>query len=487
MSETIPPMAAARSVRLPLFMLSALVAAIGALESMPFPALPLIQRELGLNPADAGLLSTTLILTGAVAMPIVGKLADNHDPRLILFGVTWCIVAGGAVSAFAGSFGLMLVGQFLQGIGTGIVPVTLALLRRFLPARRLAPAVGLIAGVFTLGGGVGVLSAGPLADTLSRQWMFLTPTLVVAALVLVAPLVLPRDGGRGERSVRMDWLGSLLLAAGLVTLMLGLSWVPRNGWLSPGSLGLLALIIVLVGCWVAVERRARDPLIDLHMLRGRGVWSSCLVAAVLGAGYAVSFFLIPQLLASPPQVAGFGFGASPSTISMYLFPTVVVAVVVGPLSGFLVRRVGSRTVVATGLTFTAAGALMALWWHSSPWQIVLSTLLTAGIGACAASTALYTSMIESVSVANTGVATALSGILRGVGAAVGVQVAAAVITSSTDPATALPRESGFQLGFGLSAGIVLVSLPVVLALPGRARRRESVAVGPRDAVTPVAP
>jgi predicted MFS family arabinose efflux permease len=482
--ETNQSTVADRSVRLPLLVLAALVAAIGALESMPFPALPLIQRELGLDPAQAGLLSTTLILTGAVAMPIVGKLADNHDPRRVLLGVTWCLVAGGTLAAFAGSFGLMLAAQFLQGIGTGIVPVTFALVRGFLPAGRMPPAVGLVAGVFVLGGGLGILSAGPLADALSRRWMFLTPTLVVAALALVAPLLLPRTGDRRERAGRLDWLGALLLAAALVTLMMGLSLVSKTGW--PASLGLLALAGLLTAGWTLVERRARNPLIDLRLLQRRGVWSSCLAAAVMGAGYAVSFFLIPQLLALPPRTAGFGFGASPSTISLYLFPPVVAAVIVGPLAGFLVRRLGSRAVVGTGLALTATGALVALGWHSSPWQIVLSAVLTAGLGACAASTALYTAVIESVPASDTGVATALSGILRGVGAAVGVQVAAAVLTASRDPATALPREWGFQLGFALSAGIALLPLLTAFALPGRARQDTQVPLPAGAAVTPVA-
>lgn len=463
--------AAARSRSIPLttIVLSLLAVAIGALESMPLPALPLIQRELGLDPAQAGLLSTTLILTAAVTAPIIAKLADVHGGRRLLLVITWCVVAGGAVSAFANSLPLMLVGQFLQGFGGGIVPIAFVVLREYFP-NRMAVAVGLITGLFTVGGGAGVLGAGPLADLLSRQWMFLLPTLLVAVVAVAAHFALPRSTAHRRRTARLGWLGGILLAATLTTLMLTLSWIPQNGWLSLKTLGLLSLTFAFAAGWAVSSSRSPRPLIDLHMLRKRGVWGSALIAAALGAGASVAYFLVPQMLVLPPGMAGFGFGASLTEVSYYLFPSIMVAVVIGPLSGLFVRRVGSRTVVVAGLLIMASGALIAAAWHDAPWQIVLSLLLTTGIGTGAASTALYTGMIESVSESDTGVATAISGVGRAVGSALGIQVAAAVITGSSNPATQLPAEWGFQLGFALSAGLLLLALVIAYTVPGRSHR-----------------
>ncbi|MFD4637768.1 MFS transporter [Lentzea sp. NPDC058436] len=414
--------------------LAALAVTIGALESIPFPALPLLQRELGLDPAQAGLLSTTLIITSAITMPVVAKIADDRGGRRTLLVLTWCIVAGAVVSAFATTFPVILLGQFLQGLGGGVLPVSFVLARQVF--RDSTPvAVGVLTGLFTVGTGVGVLVAGPLADSLSRQWMFLLPALVVAAVAVVAPFALP--GPVEARRVRLDWRGGTLLAFALALLMLALFLVPQDFF---AALALFALALAFGVGWVVVERRVEHPLVDLGILRTRGVWTASVTAGALGASYSATYFLVPQLLS--------GSGASASQISLLLFPAVLVAIVVGPASGVLVRRAGVRAAVVAGLVLTAAGTLFVAVWHS-PWQIALGVLVALGIGVGTASTALYTGAIASVGEQDTGVATAVCGIARAIGAAVGVQVTAALLTGSPD---------AFQLGFLLAAVVALAPL-----------------------------
>ncbi|MEV6237533.1 MFS transporter [Lentzea sp. NPDC051838] len=430
-----------RTTRSAMIVLAGLAVTIGALESIPFPALPLLQRELGLDPAQAGLLSTTLIITSAITMPIVAKIADDRGGRRTLLVLTWCIVAGAVLSAFATTFPVILLGQLLQGLGGGILPVSFVVARELF-TDSTPVAVGWLTGLFTVGTGLGVLASGPLADAFSRQWMFLLPALIVAAVALVAPLVLPSR--TRTRTGPPDWMGGALLALTLAVLMLALY---------AAALVLLALALVLGAGWVLVERRSAHPMVDLHVLRTRGVWTASVMAGALGASYSATYFLVPQLLSTPR------FGATPSDISLYLLPTVVVAIVVGPLSGLLVRRAGARTVVVTGLALTATGTLFLAVWHSAPWQIVVGMLVTLGLGVGTASTATYTSVIASVQESNTGVASATCGIARAIGAALGVQVAAALLTSS-------PSDATFRLGFLLAAAVVLLPLALVRGVPG---------------------
>ncbi|GLY47311.1 MFS transporter [Lentzea sp. NBRC 102530] len=414
--------------------LAALAVTIGALESIPFPALPLLQRELGLDPAQAGLLSTTLIITSAITMPVVAKIADDRGGRRTLLVLTWCIVAGAVLSAFATTFPVILLGQFLQGLGGGVLPVSFVVARQLFPDSTPV-AVGVLTGLFTVGTGLGVLAAGPLADALSRQWMFLLPAIAVAVVTLLAPLSLP--GPAAVRRTRLDWQGAVLLALALATLMLGLYVVTQ---------ALLTAVVLLVAAlgfgagWVAVERRSAHPLVELGILHERGVWTASVTAAALGASYSATYFLVPQLLT--------GFGATASEISLYLFPTVLVAVVVGPLSGVFVRRVGTRVALLAGLALTAAGTLFVAAWHETPWQIVVGLLVTLGLGVGTAATATYTSVIASVGEQDTGVAAATCGIARAIGAALGVQVAAALLTTG----------GSFRLGFLLAAVVVLAPL-----------------------------
>ncbi|MET9230346.1 MFS transporter [Lentzea sp. NPDC003310] len=420
------------STRPAMAVLAALAVTIGALESIPFPALPLLQRELGLDPAQAGLLSTTLIVTSAITMPIVAKIADDRGGRRTLMVLTWCIVVGAVLSAFATTFPAILFGQFLQGLGGGVLPVAFVLVRQLF--RDSTPvAVGVLTGLFTVGSGLGVLVAGPLADAFSRQWMFLLPAIVVAAVAVVAPLALP--GPRVVRRTRLDWAGAVLLALALATLMLAV-------FLAPQGLAAAAVLLVLAAAagagWVVVERRAAHPLVDLGVLRSARTAS--LTAGALGASYSATYFLVPQLLT--------GLGATATEISLLLFPAVLAAVVVGPLSGVFVRRAGTRTALVTGLVVTGLGTLLLAGWHDEPWQLATGVLVTLGLGVGTASTATYTAVIGSVAEQDTGVAAATCGIARAIGAALGVQIAAALLTAGT----------GFGLGFVLAAVVVLLPL-----------------------------
>lgn len=450
--------------------LAVLAIAVGALENVPIPVLPLLQSELSLTTAQAALLSTTLILSGSVTGPITAKLADLYGGRRMLLVMTWIIVAGAGVSAAADSLPVMLVGQALQGIGVGILPVAFALVREFMK-ERLSLAVGLVTGPFIAGTGLGIVAAGPLADALGRRWVFLLPTLVVAALAIAAQCALPRRSSPGVRRAgreTLEWRGALLLTVALGTLMFNLSRIPRTGWLTTESLTLFTVMLVSGACWVAAERRATAPLIGLRLLGRRGVWSSAVVAAVLGAGSAVPAYLFPQLLAMPSQVAGFGFTASASQVSLYLFPAYLCAMFVGPLSGQLVRWCGSRVVVAAALLVTAVGLLFAVAWHSAPWHVVLGLVVAIGIGVGAAGTALYAGTVASVDPSDTGVATSVNMAARGIGAALGVQISAAVLSSDTNPLTKLPTEDSFRFGFLLAAILVVLPLAIIAFLPGRA-------------------
>ncbi len=452
--------------------LAVLAVAVGALENVPIPVLPLLQHELSLNTSQAALLTTALVLSGSVTGPITAKLADIHGGRRMLLVMTWIIVAGAGISAFADSLPVMLAGQILQGIGVGILPVAFTLVREYVQ-ERMALAVGLVTGPFIAGTGLGIVAAGPIADAMGRRWVFLLPTLLVGALAVTARFALPRRKSpvalrAGRES--LDWPGALLLAAALGALTFNLSRIPRTGWLSLESLVLFGVTLVTGACWVAVERRTASPLIDLRLLGRRGVWSSVVVAGVLGAGSAVPAYLFPQLLAMPSETAGFGFTASTSQVSLYLFPAYLCAMFVGPLSGQLVRWFGSRLVVAAALGVTAAGLLFAAIWHTAPWHVVLSLIVAVGIGVGTAGTALYAGTIASVEPADTGVASSVNMVARGIGAAIGVQISAAALSSRTDPDTQLPTEGSFQFGFLLAAVLAVLPLAIVAFMPGRASK-----------------
>ena len=106
------------------------------------------------------------------------------------------------------------------------------------------------------------------------------------------------------------------------------------------------------GLWVLVEVRSAEPLIDMTMMRIRGVWTTNLVAFLLGAGMYAAFLIIPQF-AQLPKSTGFGFGASIVTAGLYLLPAALGMSLVGPFAGRVARRYGSRMAVIVGSAITA--------------------------------------------------------------------------------------------------------------------------------------
>ncbi|MFF0445355.1 MFS transporter [Streptomyces sp. NPDC004609] len=461
--EAVPP----RSNPVVIGLIGLLTVVIGALESMTIPVLPLLRADLSLSTAQAALIPSTLVITGALATPVVGSLADRYGGRVLLLGVSGVVVAGAATSALAGTFPLLVAGQALQGIGVAFLPLGLVLLRERFPAEKRTVAVGLVAGLFTLGGGTGVITAGPIAENLSWRWMFALPALVITVVALVAAWVLPGAAPRsGAAPGKVDWAGGVLLAATLFSLMLALTELPSEGWSSPMVLSFLAAALVLGTVFVLVESRVSDPFVDVAMLRRPVMIGTTLVAIVLGMGYAVAYMAIPQLVVMPKET-GFGLGGTVSDVGLYLFPGAAVAALAGPLAGAAGRRAGTRAVLIGGLVIAAAGSLVGAWMHDSAWQLILLFVLI-GIGVGAGLTALYNGILDSVGPDAAGAATGLNTVARSVGLSLGFQVSAAVISRSAEGSPVpVPTEAGYTNSFLVAAAITALAVLGTWGVPGR--------------------
>ena len=185
---------------------------------------------------------------------------------------------------------------------------------------------------------------------------------------------------------RVNWLGAVLLSGWLVCLLVGLSEAPTWGWGSPRVLGLFALAVVLLArldpCRVP---RSSEPLVDMKMMRLRGVWTVNLAAVLIGFGMYNSFLLIPQFVELPTST-GFGFGASVTQAGLFLLPSTIAMLIVEPDRRPLAGRIGSRIPLIVGAAFSALAFVLLTVAHSERWQIyVASTLLGIGIGLAFAS------------------------------------------------------------------------------------------------------
>ncbi|MZD07071.1 MFS transporter [Streptomyces sp. SID5785] len=441
--------------------LGALALATGALESVVTPTLPLLQRELRMSPGEGALLSIVLLITGALVTPAAGRFGDRYGGRRVLVLLMAVVSAGGLVSALAPNLPVLLLGQVLQGAMVGALPLSFILLRTHLPAGRAKTAIGVVSGLFVGGGMTGTLAAGPVAEGLSRHWMFALPTGAVAAATVLVHRLMPQDPPGLSGGPRFDWAGLLLLSGALVVLMLVLALAPELGAQPVLFVALLVLLAVLATAWTAVERRSAAPTVDLRLLARPAVWRACVLTLVVCAGTSVAVYLVPQLLSVSGD--GYGFGASATRIGLLLLPGAVAASLAGPLSGTATRRLGARAVVAFGVVLLT-GALFALAAvHSEVWHVVVGKACVAlANGLCV--TALVTSTAMSVGRGDTGIASGLVLVSRVVGFAVGAQLGGALLTAGTPAGSAVPAESVFVAGFLVAGAVSALSLLVVRTL-----------------------
>ncbi|MCX4633957.1 MFS transporter [Streptomyces sp. P9-2B-2] len=441
--------------------LGMLAVATGALESVVTPTLPLLQRELELSPAEGALLSIVLLITGALVTPVAGKLGDRYGGKRVLIRLMAVVCAGGLVSALAPNLPVLLLGQILQGAMVGALPLSFILVRAHLPAEESKVAIGVVSGLFVGGGMAGTLSAGPVAEGLSRHWMFALPTIAVIGATTLVNRLMPDDPPRRSDGAGIDWPGLLLLSGTLITLMLALALAPDIGS-QPLALG--ALIVVLaafVTGWIAVERRAASPMVDLRMLARPTLWKSCVLTFVICVGTSVAVYLVPQLFAMPSHAYGFGAGAT--EIGFFLLPGAVAASLAGPMSGIGARRFGSRAVVITGLVLMAVALLALAAVHTEVWHLVLAkVMISLANGLCV--TAMVTGTATSVDRSDTGIATSLVLVTRVIGFAVGAQLGGAILTAATPSGSDVPAESAFVTGFVIAGAVTALSLLVARTL-----------------------
>lgn len=459
MTATLAP--PVRVERAAIWALGMLAVATGALESVVAPTLPLLQRELDISPSTGAVLSIVLAITGALVTPLAGKLGDRYGGKRVLIRLMAVVSVGGLVSAVAPNLPVLLLGQVLQGAMIGALPLSFIVVRKHLPARESKVAIGLVSGMFVGGSMVGLLAAGPVAEALSRHWMFAVPTFAVIGFTLLVNRLMPADEPGRPDGAGIDWPGMLLLSGILVTLMLALAVAPDAGSQPLVLLALLGLLAAFVAGWIAVERRAAAPLIDLSMLARPVIWKSCVLTFVICLGTATGVFLIPQLLDVSGD--GYGFGAGATMIGFILLPGAVAGTLAGPAGGLGERRFGSRAVATTAVVLMATAMLALSVAHTEVWHIVVGKALIAlANGLCV--TAMVTGIVSSVDESDTGIATSLILVTRVLGSAMGGMLGGVLLASGTPSGSKVPDESAFVTGFLIAGVVAALSLLVVRSM-----------------------
>ncbi len=452
------------SYRLTYLVLLLGVTSFSLLQSMVNPVLPTIQAAVGTDQRTVTWLLTAYLLSASVFTPIIGRVGDKVGKERMLVLTMVALAVGSLLAALATSIGVLILARVVQGVGGGVLPLTFGIIRDEFPKEKVAGAVGTAAALLAVGGGLGLVIAGPIVDALSYHWLFWLPMIMTIVAALAAAAFVPPSPVRTPGKISVT--AALMLSGWLVALLLAVSQGRVWGWSSGRTVGLLIAAVVVFSIWMRTEVRSSEPLIDMQMMRIPAVWTTNVVALLFGAGMYSAFAFLPQFLQTP-TVTGYGFGQTVTQSGLLMLPQSIATFIAGLVTGRLAASHGSQRVLVFGAGLSALSMLALVLFHGEVWMVLVETTVM-GLAFGLAFAAMSNLVVESVPASQTGVASGMNANIRTIGGALGGAALASVITAGAR-ADGLPVESGYTAGFAVLAGCYGVATVVALFIPGRLR------------------
>lgn len=415
--------------------------------------LPAISADVGASTATLQWAVTGYSLVGAAVIVTGGVLGDIAGRRRVFVGALLLFVASCVLVALANSGAGVIAGRAIQGAaGATILACGLSLLSVAATGAARTKAVSVWGAASAAGAAAGPLIGGALVDLTGWQGLFWLDAAVAALCVPLTLATVPesRDPARPRT---IDVAGTLLVAAALVALVLGLSMGPAWGWASAATLACLAVTVAAAVGFVLVERRVRVPLVDLRLLRNAVLVGSTVVI-LIGSGTINGLMYVISLYFQDPD----GMGMSPLEAGLATLPAAAGLIIVAPFVASVASRIGTRQAIGLGFAITTVG-FGALVFLTGEWGYGLFVLplvaIAVGMGfsnGCASAAA--TSAVPEPEV---GAASGISNMARYVGAALLTAAAATIYGTNTPVETGVAR-SALLMAITSAVGILVALL-----------------------------
>jgi EmrB/QacA subfamily drug resistance transporter len=430
-------------------------------------ALPSIGRGLNFSEANLPWVVNAYVIAFGGFLLLGGRAADLVGRRRVFMAGLLVVGVASLAAGFAASQGQLIAARAAQGLGAAIIsPSALSIVTTlFADGAERNKALGAWGAVAGSAGAAGVLLGGILTDGLGWQWVLWVNVPVSLIALALTPWLIPES--RSESATRhFDAAGAVSVTAGLTVLAYAFLDASSAGWGSAKIVGLLALSVVLIGAFVAIELRSRAPLVPFRIFRLRTLTGANVVGILLGASLFSMFFFISLYM---QQVLGY----SPIHAGLSYLPLAVTIVVAAGLGGQLVTRFGFKPILAAGMLFVAAGLL----WFSRVsvgggfTTDILGPSLLAAIGLGFGFVTSTIAAVSGVKEREQGLASGLINTSQQIGGALGLAVLSTIATTRTDHVMASGTSSlpnaltdGFQAAFLGGAVIAALGLLATLVL-----------------------
>ncbi len=315
------------------------------------------------------------ILASAVSVPIYGRLSDMYGRKpFYIFGLAVFLI-GSAVSGMSTSIGMLIFARAIQGLGAGaMMSMPRATIGDIFNPRERGRWMGLIMGVYGLATIIGPALGGWLTDSLSWRWVFYINMPI--ALIALGMVIYALPTVRTDHRHRIDWSGSILLAAFLVPVLLGVTWGGSTyAWGSWQEISVFAFSAVMLVLFIWNERRADEPIIALEMFKN-GTFTSAMIVTVM-----VAMAMFSSMLVLPIFVQGV-LGMSAENSGYLMTPLMLSFIVASVIGGQIITRTGKYRAlnIIGGVLLVLGSFLLTRLTATSQWSTVIVDMVVMGLG-----------------------------------------------------------------------------------------------------------
>ncbi|MGN5637107.1 MFS transporter [Streptomyces sp. AC154] len=434
------------------------------MQTLVTPLIAELPKLLNTSSSNATWVITVTLLVSAVCVPVSGRLGDLLGKRRMLLVCSVPLFVGSVVCALASSVVPMIIGRGLQGMGMGMVPLGIALLRDVVPKEKLSSSIALVSASLGIGGALGLPIASAVAQYASWRVLFWGSAALALSISALIWFLIP-DVPAGAKGQRFDVPGALGLAVGLVCLLLAVSKGAEWGWTSTTTVGLFVASVVVLLAWGFWELRTRDPLVDLRTTARPRVLITNLASLFVGFGMYAGMLIAPQLLQFP-EATGYGLGQSMLAAGLWMAPGGIMMMIVSPLGGKLTDARGPKFTLISGVLVIAAAYGLGILLMGSAWGLMLF-LMVSSSGVGLAYGAMPALIMSAVPASETAAANGFNTLMRALGTSIGAAVIGAVLSQMTTETGgfSLTSEAGFRTGLMFGCAVAVIAAVISTFIP----------------------
>lgn len=449
---------------------------------MLLPALPQLIDEFDLSYNTSSWILSAYLVAGAVMTPVSGKLSDIYGKKKIMIILILIYTIGLIISPLSSNFFMLLISRILQGIGISVFPVTFGLVREHFPREKLALSQGVISSMFAGGSVLGLAIGGTIVQYYSWRLTFFSIIPIAICLIFIIMRFIPTEKKvignskikNHESNERFDLRGSILLGVSIITFLLFITFLKTDSLdenytlLNFNKIPLTSLIclIFFISSFIAFlsfERKTKFPLISSRLFLDRRILASNIILLIVGMSMFTIFQTLPILAQSPYPV---GFNNNPLQMSIVQLPFALVLLILGPLAGFMISRIGQTTPLLIGTIAMSLGFSLILLGRLNEFYISLY-LVIISIGLSLTNVSSTNIVMMQSSFEQIGISLGISNLLRIIGSSIGPTIAGLFMQTHLFPIDLsknqnqyFPTAAAYDLIFGTMLILSLFALSI---------------------------